>query len=86
MLEESSGKGLFGIEPSEWEALKHGIRRALIYSVVSNVKLLSPDLKVSLARNIISDFYHSLNRKLILTNEETEKELAKAYALLSEEL
>jgi len=73
------------VKEPEAKILKHDIRKALIYAMTSNLRNFPLDVKVSIARNIISDFYHSLNRKKILDNEETETELKKAYLLLSQD-
>jgi len=74
------------VKEPEAKALKHDIRKALIYAITSSVQLLNQDLKISLSRNIISEFYHSLNRRQVLSNDETDTELKESYMLLTEEL
>jgi len=82
-------KSILVVKEIEAEVLKQDIRKALIYAITSSINPFPfgyEDVKISMARNIVSEFYHSLNRKRFLTNKETEEELKEAYALLSEKL
>jgi len=55
--------------------LKRNIRESLVYALFVNDV---DNLKPSLVRNIINDFYASLNRKLCLLNYEANEEIKKA--------
>mgnify|MGYP000462781084 CR=1 FL=1 len=60
------------------EALKGKIREAIVYSLWVSI----PD-NASARRVILSDFYHSLNRKRVISNEEVGEEIEKGYRHLS---
>ena len=56
------------------EGLKGKIREAIVYSLWVSI----PD-NASARRVVLSDFYHSLNRKRVLGNEEAGEEIEKGY-------
>jgi hypothetical protein len=58
------------------EDLKRNIRESLVYAVFTSLK------KSYQRRLVITEFYHSLNRKDILLNYETEEEVKKALEQL----
>jgi len=78
------------LRPVLTDEVKRNVRESLIYAIASSLRGLAPTVKVdmqrTIAHNIIADFYHSLNRKMMLTSEETEKELTESYTLLTEHL
>jgi len=66
------------LKPMLDETLKRNIRESLVYAVHAS----TPKKWKWLRRIIIDDFYHSLNRKAILYNYETEEEISKAIQQL----
>jgi len=56
------------------EGLKEKIREAIVYSLWVSI----PD-NASARRVVLSDFYHSLNRKRVLSNEEVGEEIERGY-------
>jgi predicted metalloprotease with PDZ domain len=60
------------------EDLKRNIRESLIYAVLQ----IQGRNKKTYRRLVITEFYHSLNRKSILLNYETEEEVKKALEQL----
>jgi hypothetical protein len=66
------------------EFLKRNIRESLVYALLANKEGFKKELVVTTPRNIVSDFYASLNRKDILSNFETEEERKKAHDLIRE--
>jgi len=60
------------MEPILSDDLKRNLRESLVYALYTNVK------DVSVARNVIDDFYASLNRKAMLLICEAEEEVRKA--------
>ena len=59
------------------EDLKRNIRESLVYAVRS-----AKDRTVR--RLVISEFFHSLNRKMLLLNYETQDLIDQAYAQLED--
>jgi len=60
------------------ESLKGKIREAIVYSLWVSI----PE-NTSARRVGLSDFYHSLNRKKVLSNREVGEEIEKGYKHLS---
>jgi len=58
--------------------LKENVRRALVYALWTTFPR-----EVSARRVALSEFYHSLNRRKVLTNDETAEEVEKGYRHLS---
>ena len=56
------------------EDLKRKVRESIVYALWTTF----PE-NVSGRRVALSDFYHSLNRKKVLSNEEVGKEIEKGY-------
>ena len=67
------------IEPAKGlsEDMKRKVREALIYALWTGI----PG-NISARRVILSDFYHSLNRKNVLSNRETGEEVKRGYKYL----
>jgi len=59
------------------ESLKDKVREAIVYSLWVSI----PD-NASARRVVLSDFYHSLNRKRALSNEEVGREIERGYKYL----
>jgi len=60
------------------EDLKRNLRESLVYAVYSSVK------DRTAKRLLVSEFFHSLNRKGFLLNYEVEDMISKAYDQLKE--
>lgn len=58
------------------DMLKRNIREALAYALHTSIK------DMTFKRLVVQEFYVSLNRKGVLTNDETEEETAKAIRIL----
>ena len=73
---EFTYKVLNKIEPSEGfsEDMKRKVREAIVYSLWTGIPK-----NISARRVILSDFYHSLNRKGVLDNRETAEEVERGY-------
>jgi len=57
--------------------LKRNIRESLVYAV----NQLKSKTKIRL---VVQEFYHSLNRKQLLLNDEVESEIKEAMGLIEE--
>lgn len=67
------------ISPTLSDIQKEVIREALVFAVTSSV---TGKEKWTTARLIVSEFYHSLNRKRVLSNDEVAPEVDAVYKQL----
>ena len=67
------------MRPVLTEEQKRLIRESLVYALHANVA------NPTVIRNVIADFFVSLNRKGLLTNRETEEIIREAYEELTRE-
>lgn len=63
------------------EDLKRNIRESLVYALHSTVPSKG-EMSKTLKRLVISEFFHSLNRKMVLFNCEVEGEISQANVQL----
>lgn len=65
------------------EDLKRNIRESLVYALHSTLPSMG-EMSKTFKRLIISEFFHSLNRKMVLFNCEVEGEISQANAQLED--